>query len=51
MANDNNSIVAIHETALKTGKIVLIARGTPEEATHARGILNRTQPETLEPRL
>jgi phosphoribosylamine-glycine ligase len=51
MANDINSIVAIHETALKTGKFVRIADGTPEAATHAREILNRTQAETLEPRL
>jgi thioredoxin reductase len=51
MADDNHSIVAICETALKTGKFVLIAHGTPEAATHAREILNRTQPVTLEPRL
>ena len=51
MANDNNSIVAVYETALKTGKFVRIADGTPEEAAHAREILNRTQPVTLEPRL
>jgi hypothetical protein len=37
-----------YETALKTGKFVLIAHGTAEEATRAREIINRTNPEALE---
>jgi uncharacterized membrane protein len=42
-----NSILQ-YETALKTGKFVLIAHGTAEEATRAREIINRTNPEALE---
>jgi hypothetical protein len=37
-----------YETALKTGKFVLIAHGTQEEMTHAREIINRTNPETAD---
>ena len=37
-----------YETALKTDKFVLIAHGTKEDTTHAKEILNRTNPETLE---
>jgi len=37
-----------YETALKTGKFVVIAHGTAEEATRAREIINRTNPEALE---
>jgi hypothetical protein len=37
-----------YETALKTGKFVLIAHGSMADATHAKEILNRTQPEILE---
>jgi uncharacterized membrane protein len=37
-----------YETALKTGKFVLIAHGTQEETTRAREIINGTNPETLE---
>jgi len=36
-----------YETALKAGKFVLIAHGSLEDTTHAREILNRTDPETL----
>jgi len=42
-----NSILR-YETALKTGKFVLIAHGTAEEATRAREIIDRTNPEALE---
>jgi hypothetical protein len=42
-----NSILR-YETALKTGKFVLIAHGTAAEATRAREIINRTNPEALE---
>ena len=42
-----NSILQ-YETALKTGKFVLIAHGTAEEAARAREIINRTNPEALE---
>jgi uncharacterized membrane protein len=37
-----------YETALKTGKFVLIEHGSVEDTAHAKEILNRTQPETLE---
>jgi hypothetical protein len=37
-----------YETALKTDKFVLVAHGTMEEVTHAKEILERTGPETLE---
>ena len=37
-----------YETALKTGKFVLIAHGSSEEVAKAREILNRTKPETLD---
>ena len=37
-----------YETALKTGKFVLIAHGSMNEITHAKEILNGTKPETLE---
>ena len=37
-----------YETALKTDRFVLIAHGTAEEATRAREIIKRTNPESLE---
>lgn len=37
-----------YETALKTGKFVLIAHGSLEEITHAKNILNHTNAEALE---
>jgi hypothetical protein len=37
-----------YETAIKTGKYILIAHGTAEEAARGRGIINRTNPEALE---
>ena len=37
-----------YETAIKTGKFVLIVHGTADEATNAREIIIRTKPETLE---
>jgi hypothetical protein len=37
-----------YETALKTGKFILIAHGSAGETTHAREIINRTNPEALE---
>jgi hypothetical protein len=42
-----NSILQ-YETALKTGKFVLIAHGSLDETTRAKEILARTTPETLE---
>ena len=36
-----------YETALKTGKFVLIAHATAEQTHHAKDILNRTNPETV----
>jgi hypothetical protein len=47
MVNTGNSVVAIHPSHT-TGRFVLIAHGTPEEATRAREILSHAQPETLE---
>jgi len=37
-----------YERALTTGKFVLIAHGTAEEAARARDIISRTNPEALE---
>jgi uncharacterized membrane protein len=37
-----------YETALKTGKFVVIAHGTAAEVARARDIINRTNPEALE---
>ena len=37
-----------YETALKTDKFVLGAHGTPDETAHAKEILARTGPETVE---
>ena len=37
-----------YETAIKTGKYILVAHGSPEEITRAKKILNSTEPETLE---
>ena len=42
-----NSIVQ-YETALKMGKFVVIAHGTPEEVTAARKIINSTKPESVQ---
>jgi len=40
-----------YETALKAGKFIVIANGTVEEATRARGLMHRTHPESLEAHL
>jgi len=37
-----------YETALKSGKFVVIAHGTAEESSRAREMINRTNPEALE---
>ena len=37
-----------YETALKTGKFVVIAHGSPDETALAQKIINNTNPETLE---
>lgn len=37
-----------YETALKSGKFVLIAHGSIDDVGHAKEILIRTEPETLE---
>jgi uncharacterized membrane protein len=37
-----------YETALKTDKFVLIAHGSIDDTNHAKEILERTNPETLE---
>jgi hypothetical protein len=37
-----------YESALKSGKFVLLAHGTPEEVSRAKEIINRTGPETVE---
>ena len=37
-----------YETAVKSGKYVLIAHGTDMETVHAREIISRTNPEALE---
>jgi hypothetical protein len=37
-----------YETALKTGKFVLIVHSSVDETTQAKEILYRTQPDTLD---
>jgi uncharacterized membrane protein len=37
-----------YETAVKSGKFVVIAHGSAEETAHAREIINGTKPETVE---
>jgi hypothetical protein len=37
-----------YETAVKSGKYVLIAHGSDVETVHAREIISRTNPEALE---
>ena len=37
-----------YETALKTGKFVLIVHGSKDETIHAKEILDRTGPDTLD---
>jgi hypothetical protein len=37
-----------YETALQTGKFVLIVHGTQEETASAREIINRTNPEAVD---
>jgi hypothetical protein len=37
-----------YDTALKTDKFLLLAHGSADEITHAKEILNGTNPETLE---
>jgi hypothetical protein len=40
--------ILLYETALKTGKFVLIANASVDEITRAKEILNRTKPETMD---
>jgi hypothetical protein len=37
-----------YETAVKSGKYVLIAHGSDVETVHAREIISRTKPEALQ---
>jgi hypothetical protein len=37
-----------YETAIKTGKCVLIAHGSPEETAQAQEVISRTSPELAE---
>jgi len=37
-----------YETAIKTGKFVLIAHGSMDDTTHAKAVLNHTTQETME---
>ena len=39
--------IAEYETALKSGKFIVIVYGTAGETTHAREIISRTNPERL----
>jgi len=43
----HNSVLK-YDSALKAGKFLLIAHGSSEETAKAKGILHRTNPETLE---
>ena len=47
MGIPRNSILQ-YETAVKSGKYVLIAHGSDAETVHAREIISRTNPEALE---
>jgi uncharacterized membrane protein len=47
MGIPRNSVLQ-YETAVKGGKYVLIAHGSDAEAVHAREIISRTNPESLE---
>jgi uncharacterized membrane protein len=47
MGIPKNSVLQ-YETAIKSGKFVVIAHGSGGEATHAREIISRTNPEALE---
>jgi len=47
MGIPENSILR-YETALKAGKFVLIARGTPEDAVQAKEILSHGKPDSLD---
>ena len=47
MVIPKNSILQ-YETAVKSGKYVLIAHGSDVETIHAREIISRTNPEALE---
>ena len=40
--------VLLYETAIKSGKYVVIAHGSDAETVHAREIINHTNPEALE---
>jgi len=40
--------ILLYETALKSGKYVLIAHGSDEDITQAKEVLNRTKAETFE---
>jgi hypothetical protein len=40
--------IVLYETALRTGKFVLVAHGSMDETNLAKEILNQTRPETLE---
>ncbi len=42
-----NSVLK-YETAVKSGKFVIIAHGTAQEATLAREIISRTSPDSVE---
>jgi hypothetical protein len=47
-AMDNILIFFDHRPGDSIGKFVLIAHGSMDDTTHAKEILNRTKPETLE---
>jgi len=40
--------ILLYETALRTGKFVVIVHGSPHDANHAKEILEHTKPETLD---
>jgi len=40
--------ILIYETAVKSGKYVLVAHGTTDEVAKAKEILHRTEPETFD---
>jgi hypothetical protein len=38
--------ISLHKAVLRTGKLVLIAHGSPDDITKTKDILNRTKTET-----
>ena len=44
--SETNSVVAIYETEVKNGSLLLVAHGTADEVQRARELLHQTGAET-----